>query len=118
MTPEKDIQNAIITYLRALGHLVIRLPLGPMLISRGAQKIYKKHPLSGFPDLFGVMRGGRGRMFAIEVKSEKGKTSDLQNLWLAQLEKFGVVTMVARSVEDVIKRFKEEEERWKITKSG
>lgn len=117
MTPEKEIQKAIITYLSALGHLVIRLPLGPMVISKGKEKIYKKHPLAGFPDLFGVMRGGRGRMFAIEVKSKRGKPSELQNLWLTQLEKFGVVTMIAKSVDDVVRRFKEEEEKWKSIKS-
>lgn len=41
-----------------------------------------------------------GRFTAIEMKNEKGRTSDEQDRWLEQVRKYGGVAGVARSVEE------------------
>lgn len=57
------------------------------------------NPLKGFPDIFGYLPDGRG--FVIEVKTETGKVSPLQNDWLVKLQNTGVICIVARSLDDV-----------------
>ena len=52
----------------------------------------------GDPDLTGILKGGRA--FAIEVKAEFGKVSEIQSRRLLELHEAGAVTGVARSVED------------------
>lgn len=61
----------------------------------------------GFPDLFLALpcNGYHGAFF--ELKSEKGKTSKEQEVYLALLKKQGYKTFVTRSYEDFDNQLKE-----------
>ena len=52
----------------------------------------------GVPDLLVCYKG---KFLGIEVKNEKGKTSQLQNINILNIRKAGGISFVARSVEDV-----------------
>lgn len=52
----------------------------------------------GLPDIIGMLRGGQ--LFAIEVKSEKGCTTESQDYWLDTIRTFGGRAGVARNTED------------------
>ena len=55
----------------------------------------------GFSDLFGF-RKSDGRIFFIEVKTEKGKLSKNQEHFLAAMKKLGAITGVARNPKEAI----------------
>jgi len=61
-----------------------------------------RHSPDGWPDLFCV-RGDR--MLALECKTQKGRTTDAQDEWLAWLNAAGVDGWVVRpSDEDLVRR--------------
>lgn len=93
---ESDIQRSIMTYLDAQNIKYWRMPVQP--IKHGSR--YKKNPLKGFPDIAGILPGGR--FFVIEVKTATGKTTPEQKEWMLQLSQAGAATLLARSIEDVI----------------
>lgn len=101
MKPEKEIQSEIMAYLDGSGIAVWRFP-GQGIIKKGRKT--KSH-LKGFPDLFGICPGRNGRLFVIEVKTDKGKFFPEQLEWLELLRELGVMTLVARSVNDVVEAF-------------
>lgn len=81
------------------GSRVEQLPGGKVLI-------HDARPFStglppGFSDLFGVAPGGR--FFALEVKSEAGRTSEQQGKFLAAVERGGGLAGVARSPADALR---------------
>jgi hypothetical protein len=94
---ETAIQRDILDWLRAHGHMAERMSLGG--VRHGG--IYKKNPLKGFPDIFAVLKGGSGRLIAIEVKTKQGRLTKEQIEWGDKLRSFGVAAIVARSVDDV-----------------
>ena len=55
--------------------------------------------VTGLPDIIGMLKGGC--LFAIEVKSERGKTTDSQDYWLDTIRTFGGLAGIARSTADV-----------------
>jgi ERCC4-related helicase len=63
-----------------------------------------KNPMAGFPDIAGLLSGGR--LFAIEVKAKDGITSEAQDKWIAKLKAGGALVLVAKSVSEVIDAFK------------
>ena len=95
---ESQIQSEIVRSLKALHYPVWRMPLGG--VRHGG--IYKPSPLRGFPDLFGVCRIQKGRLFAIEVKTMKGTASEEQLKWLTTLNDLGCIAFIARSAEEAI----------------
>lgn len=62
-----------------------------------------KNSINGVSDILGCLPDGR--FLAIEVKSAKGKTTPYQDLFLKGVELNNGVSLVAKSVDDVIKRF-------------
>lgn len=88
---EKDIQNQIRDYLKALGWFVVRMHQGPMS--------YK-----GIPDLMAY--GPKGKRLDIEVKTAKGQLSVHQEAYREWLIHLGHEYVVARSVEDVMEALK------------
>lgn len=98
---EKVIQAEIMAYLDGRGIAVWRFP-GQAVIKKG--RMTRSH-LKGFPDLFGICPGREGKLFVIEVKTEKGGFYPEQLEWLELLKNLGVHTIVARSVNDVIEAF-------------
>ena len=82
---EKSIENKIKTYLKSKGAYCVK---------------YFGNAFSqvGVPDLLVCYKG---RFIGIEVKNEKGKTSQLQNINILNIRNAGGISFVARSVEDV-----------------
>jgi len=59
-----------------------------------------KYGRVGSADIIGVLEGGQ--FLAIECKSEKGKLTEHQKLFLANIKANGGVAFVARSIQDVV----------------
>lgn len=55
----------------------------------------------GSCDLVGIVAPS-GRLFAVEVKTEDGKTTPEQEAWIAMINRFGGVAGVARSVDEAL----------------
>lgn len=98
---EVDIQRSIKDYLEYNGCFVIRLSNGPIPLPNG--KGYRRALKRGLPDLVAFIprRIGFAIPVAIEIKSEKGRTSKEQEQVLADLDHVGVICLIARSLEFV-----------------
>ncbi len=89
MAAEQRIQTKIMSYLKEEGHYAFKtVTLG------------KK----GVPDIIACIHG---KFFAFEVKSPKGKPTELQKWNLRQIGRSGGIAAVVYSVEDVINLIKE-----------
>lgn len=53
----------------------------------------------GQPDILGVIAPS-GRLVALEVKTEKGKTSPAQDAWLSEARALGAVVGVVRGIDE------------------
>jgi len=99
---EKQIQKAITDWLAWNQIFYWRVCLGPIFVQGKNGKTYPApNSMKGHPDIAFVLPNGR--YGAIEVKSEKGKLSPEQKIWIEQLTKNGALVIVARSLDDVIK---------------
>ena len=96
---ESEIQSQIIRYLDAKGYIYWRNYVGPIIRGRG--KFMSKNPMAGLPDIIAFLKTHH-RMVGIEVKTETGKLSEKQVMWLAKLKEAGCLCIVARSVKDVM----------------
>jgi hypothetical protein len=88
---EQEIQKQIIDYCTAAGCLVFRM-------NSGSRNYNNKQAPKGTPDLFIVLNR---RCVWIEVKTEKGKVSDIQEKMHTRLINMGQRVIVARSLDDV-----------------
>jgi hypothetical protein len=59
-----------------------------------------RYGLPGSPDIIGIIRGGR--FLGIEVKTAKGKASDLQRSFSTMATGLGAVVFLARSVDEAM----------------
>jgi len=98
MTKEGAVVQACLDYLKIYGAFAWRNNTGALKDKRD-RPVYFGKP--GSADILGVLPGGR--FIAVECKSKKGKLSDKQELFLAEVEQLGGVAIVAKSVDDVIK---------------
>ena len=89
---ESEIQRSIIDYCTAKGALVFRMNSG-----HSGRHNVKLHP-PGTPDLFVVKKPVA---IWIEVKTAKGKVSEIQHKMHERLTDLGQVVIVARSSDDV-----------------
>ncbi len=94
---EQIIQREIMDWLKAKGILHWRQHLGAVRV-KGARI---KNAMKGYPDIAGVMPGGIGRLFTIEVKKPDGRFSMEQVDWMKDLSDAGALYIVATCVEDV-----------------
>jgi hypothetical protein len=83
---EQQIQRKIIEYLESTGHMVLKLSLNG-------------YGQAGWPDLLVLELGGG--CFFVEVKTDKGRTSKIQDARINQLRQHQHHVLVARSVEEV-----------------
>lgn len=95
---ENEIQKQILQYLESKNYMHWRNYVGPIL--RGHNKMLSKNPMSGMPDILGILNSHH-RLFAIEVKTKKGKLHEKQHMWIDRLIKAGTLCLVARHVDDV-----------------
>lgn len=101
MQKEKVIENAILEYLAHRDILAFKIKsqgtFDPTLKKfRRPSKYYKR----GVADILGIYKQ---MPLAIEVKSEKGRLSIHQKMFLQEFKSYGGIAIVARSVEDVEK---------------
>jgi hypothetical protein len=97
-TTEHATQNAILKRFATVSWLRLwRINVGTYLTPDGSRKV--KTAPTGFPDLSGILPGGRALF--IEVKSSKGRASEEQLAFGRMAMARGAVWMIARSVEDV-----------------
>lgn len=103
---EADIQKQILDYLEVKGYVVWRNFVGPVIRTRGDKQIFTKNKMAGLPDIIGVCKSVPGKMFAIEVKTAKGKASERQEEWLLKLSKSGATVFIARDLRPVMAAIK------------
>ncbi len=96
---EKQIENAILEYLAMSNIFSFKVksqgtydPVRKQF--RAPSKYYKR----GTADILGIYKG---QFLAIEVKSEKGRASIHQKLFLDEVTKNGGIAFIARSVSEV-----------------
>ena len=89
---ESEIQKQIIDHCTNMGALVFRM-------NAGSRQYNNKQAPKGTPDLFVVLNG---KCLWIEVKTEKGKVSDIQQEMHTRLINMGQRVIVARSIDDII----------------
>jgi hypothetical protein len=97
MTEEGSVVKACLEYLNVYGAYVWRNNTG-CLKDKKERPVFFGKP--GSSDIIGVLPGGR--FIAVECKAKKGKLSEKQKEFLASVEEMGGLTIVARSVDDVI----------------
>lgn len=99
---EKDIQKAILQYLKVRGFLCKRNNAGMSFGQHKGKSWAIKIGESGWPDIEGLTKDGR--YFGIEVKTRTGVISDSQLSVGGQIIKNGGIWFVARSVDEVIEK--------------
>jgi hypothetical protein len=101
-TPESCIQNACLEWLAWNHVLAWRANSGGMKVEdatrRRGYRYVQFSTAKGMSDICAIIGG---RFFAIEVKSETGRTSPEQRAFLASVEAAGGVGLVVRSVEEL-----------------
>jgi hypothetical protein len=95
---EHDLQNLIRIELSKLGFTVFRANVGKIKLPDG--RWFDTGLPKGFSDLFAIKDG---KIFFMEVKSDKGKVSKEQLNFIEQMKKKGCVAGVVRNVEEAIK---------------
>jgi hypothetical protein len=101
MTQEGSVVKACLEYLTYYGAFVWRNNTGGLRDAKNRMVFFGK---PGSSDIIGVLPGGR--FIACECKTAKGKLSEKQKEFLARVEEFGGLAIVARSVDDVIQGLK------------
>jgi len=89
---ESEIQSKIIEYLKTAGFLIYRM-------NSGSVRHNVKMCESGTPDLMVI--SPYGQSYWLEVKTETGKLSTVQENMHARLRSYGQKVFTVRSVEDV-----------------
>ncbi len=101
--PEKLIENQILHYLFRRG--IFAWKNQSVGVFDPVKRIYRKsnNPfhIKGVSDILGILNDGR--LLAIEVKTEKGRASPEQQLFIQKIKDRGGIAFVARSVYDVEK---------------
>lgn len=100
---ENVIQNAILEYLSIRGIFCWRNNNQPTYDAKTKRyRAKSKYSLNGIPDILGILPDGR--FLGIEVKTQTGRVSDAQKVFIATGLKNNALVFVARSVGDVIAR--------------
>lgn len=95
---EIELQKIAIQALEAAGQSPLRMSLGGVKKSGGRAR----NPLTGFPDLFGIIKNTQGRMWAAEMKIPNGRYSPQQLEWIVGLRKQGVIVGVLTTIDEIM----------------
>ena len=103
---EKQIQQTILRWLNLNGIMAWRNNTGRFFLKNksGKERMFQAG-VKGSSDIFAILK--TGQFVAIEVKSKYGKLSLDQEIFLDKVEKQGGISIVAYSLEDVIKELEE-----------
>lgn len=108
MQGEKLIENEILSYLSFRDIFAFKVKSqGTYDQKEGRFRRPSKHYRRGTADILGIYKG---RPLAIEVKSEKGRLSVHQRMFLDSFIKYGGIALVSRSVEQLEKQLGEVDE--------
>lgn len=107
---EAELQRDVLSWLAIYNILHWRMPIGAVLHRKGkgsnVKEFRKPSPIKGFPDIAGVLsKENRGMLFALELKSKKGRLTQDQKIWIAKLELAGAKAAVIKSLDDLIESF-------------
>lgn len=102
---ESEIQNTILEWLLMHRIWAWRNNSGMMFKQYNGKSYAVRLGLKGSSDILGVIPPD-GRFLAIEVKDHKGKVSPEQMEFLETISGKGGIAFVARTLEDVIDKFK------------
>lgn len=69
-------------------------------IARAVMARFIRFAFPGASDILGMLKGGR--FLAIECKTESGRASDEQLAFLAVVHRYGGLSFIARSIDDVL----------------
>jgi len=97
--PEAQVLRACLDYLRARGHMVIRVNNGAFKTERGG--FFRSTDVRGCADIMGLTISGRG--LAVECKSNTGRQSPAQREFMDGFRNRGGLYVLARSVDDLIR---------------
>lgn len=101
---EKQIENDILRYLKLTGYFVFKIKsVGTFDPKLGRFRRSSPMYMKGVSDILGILPDGR--FLAIEVKSEKGRVSPVQAIFIDEIISRGGVAFVARSLSDVQAEF-------------
>jgi hypothetical protein len=81
------------------GLVWFRVNNAPSLFNKDKKVCFRKSPMSGFPDLFGVTP--RGTLYALELKTIKGKVAAHQKECIARINASNGIAEVARTFEEI-----------------
>ena len=98
---ESEIQNQILDWLNK--NKIFAFRVNTTGTYDPVKKIYRtmgKFQLKGTSDILGIYKG---KMVAIEVKSQKGKASIEQIAFINKINACGGIAFIARSIDDVKK---------------
>jgi hypothetical protein len=101
---EKDIQTAILGYVRSLGIVAWKSNTTGIWVAK--RNTYIKSAMRGVADLLGVIPG-TGRFLSIEVKRPSGKQEEEQIHFEELIKGANGIYILAHSVEEVEAKFKE-----------
>lgn len=92
---EADIQHAILDYLALKRIFHWRNNSGALKTEKGR---FVRFGAVGSPDIFALRNG---TLYAIEVKTQKGRVSEAQAKFLVEFNRAGGVPVIARTIDDV-----------------
>lgn len=108
MQKEKELQNEIMGWLKQKE--IFRFQINNSVSFDRLQGRYRKKNrwfVYGVSDIVGIYRG---KFVAIEVKTEKGRLSSYQKIFLQDVKNNGGIAIVARSIGDIEKALGEVDE--------
>lgn len=92
---EQEIQRQCLDYLAGAGFFAWKNHVQGMRVGGRAAK----NPAAGSPDILAIKDG---KFYCIEVKTPTGKLSENQYKWLQKASSHGAVSMVVKSLDDLI----------------
>lgn len=98
---EKDVQKAILQWLRLHGAFAVRVNTGAVKVGK---RLVRFNDTTGCPDILCCVplpRGGRSVFVGIEVKAKGGKLRPAQAAVLDAINRAGGVAFVADGIEAV-----------------
>lgn len=100
MTPEKRIENEILSFLKSIGCYCWKNQSVGIYdpIKKTFRRSNNVHHIRGVADILGILDG---RFLAIEVKSATGRLTDEQRVFLRRINEEGGVGIVGRSAKEV-----------------
>lgn len=96
---EAELLSFALTCLKQSGLVYWRVPNGPVMHSIGGKMIRKCSPIKGFPDIAGIFPSGK--IFAIELKTDKGRLSPEQIEWITKINMSNGMAVVLRSKDEI-----------------